>query len=123
MTTETTEVGRYNFTLRQGGTFVRDITYQTGSPAVAVDITGYTARMQLRASLTATATLIELTTENSRIVLTDPTNGIFQLTIAAVDTAALDFVTAVYDLELIAPGGAVTPLLEGVVTLSKEVTR
>ena len=120
----TSPVGRHDFTIRQGGTLALTITYKSGpSPGTPVDISGYTARMQIRATLVSTTVLLELTTENSRIVLTDPTNGVLQLQVTAADTAALDFDRAVYDLELISGAGAVTPILEGIVYLSKEVTR
>lgn len=124
-TTTTSEIGRKDYIIRQGSTWKRTITWETGATPTAVDITGYTARMQIRQTLTSTGFLVELTTENGGITLTDPTNGVFQLLITAVATAALDFTTAVYDLELIDTGdtGEVTALLEGVMTLSKEVTR
>ena len=38
--------GKYNFTCPQGTTFTRTITYKIGG--VAVNLTGYTARMQVR---------------------------------------------------------------------------
>ena len=43
-----------------------------------------------------------------------------KLSMTATATAALDFETAVYDLELVS-GAEVTRLIEGIVTLSKEV--
>lgn len=86
-----------------------------------VDLTGYTARMQIRLNKSASATIIELTTENGRIVI-DGTNGLITATLVSSDTAALDFNRGVYDLEIIT-GSTVERLLEGNVTLSKEVTR
>jgi hypothetical protein len=88
----------------------------------AVDLTGYTARMQIRASVAATNTLLELTTENGGIVL-DPTTGKVTLTATAVQTAAMTFTSGVYDLELVDATGAVTRLAEGSVAVSREVTR
>jgi len=49
-----------------------------------------------------------------------PTNCNIEVSMTASATAALDFETAVYDLELVS-GVAVTRLIEGIVTLSKEV--
>jgi hypothetical protein len=85
------------------------------------DLTNYTARMQIRSSIDSEDVIIELTTENGRISL-DADGGI-ALFIADTDTAALDFTNAVYDLELIPPGGGADRILEGRVTLSPEVTR
>lgn len=119
------EVGRYDFEIRQGGTFTRTITWTDNStPGVPIDITGYTIRSQIRQTLTDTSFLLEMSTGvDARIAITDAVNGVFTITVSATDTAALDFGTAIYDLEMVSPGGVVTPLLEGVVTLVREVTR
>jgi hypothetical protein len=45
------------------------------------------------------------------------------LTISATDTAALTAGRGVYDLELVAANGTVTRLLQGVVTISRNITR
>ena len=52
-----------------------------------VDLTGVTARMQLREKLDSSVVLLELTTENGRIVVDDATKTI-TLNITAADTAA-----------------------------------
>jgi len=49
------------------------------------------------------------------------TNYNIKLSMTATATAALDFETAVYDLELVS-GTTVTRLLEGIVTLSREIS-
>jgi hypothetical protein len=87
-----------------------------------VNLTGYTARMQIRATLDATVVIVSLTTENGGITL-GGTAGTLALLLTAVATAAFTFSTAVYDLEIISAGGVVTRLLSGNVVLSKEVTR
>jgi hypothetical protein len=87
-----------------------------------VDLTGYTARMQIRSRLEATDTILELTTENAGIVINNATKTI-TLVISAVASAALTFSEAVYSLELVSSGGKVTPFCSGKVTLKKEVTR
>jgi hypothetical protein len=86
-----------------------------------VNLTGYTARMNIRSTVDATTILHSLTTENSGIALGGAA-GTVDLLISATDTALFTFGTAVYDLELIS-GTVVTRLLSGNVTLSKEVTR
>lgn len=86
-----------------------------------VNLTGYTARMNIRSTVDATTILHSLTTENSGIALGGAA-GTVDLLISATNTALFTFGTAVYDLELIS-GTVVTRLLSGNVTLSKEVTR
>lgn len=88
----------------------------------AVDLTGYTARMQMRTAVGATDVLVDLTTENSGITL-DAATGEITLSMSATDTAALAWRQAVYDLELVAPSGFVTRLAEGSVQVTPEVTR
>lgn len=87
-----------------------------------VDLTGFTARMQIRGKLTDTTIIKELTTANSGIVINNTLKTI-TINISAVDTAALDFTTAVYSLELVSSGGEVAQLVNGSLSLVKEVTR
>ena len=87
-----------------------------------VDLDGYTARMHIRESQGAATTLLELTTENSRIAL-DNTLKTITLTILATVTDDIDWTSGVYDLELVSAGGVVTRLVEGAVSVSEEVTR
>lgn len=87
-----------------------------------VDMSGYTARMQIRAKLDSPDTILELTTENSGIIINNTTKTV-TLNISAAVTADLTFSTAVYSLEMVSSGGQVTPFVGGNLTLVKEVTR
>jgi tRNA threonylcarbamoyladenosine modification (KEOPS) complex Pcc1 subunit len=78
--------------------------------------------MQVRATLESASTLVELTTANSHIAL-GGTAGTISLTISATDTAGLTAGRGVYDLELVSGSGIVTRLLQGVATISRNVTR
>lgn len=114
--------GRLNLTILQGATFRHDLTWKTGNPPDVVNLSGYLARMQMRAKVSDAVVLIELTTANGGIVL-DPLNGGIAIYISAADTASLAFKKAFYDLEMIAPNGDVIRLVEGIVIVSPEVTR
>ena len=87
-----------------------------------VDLTGFTARMQLRNKVEDELPIVELTTENSGIVIDNVLKTI-KIIISAAATAAFTFQTAVYSLELVSSGGEVTPFVNGTITLYKEVTR
>ena len=121
--------GNYNFTdteygknaIQQGATFYFQMAFKDGA-GTPIDLSGYTARMMIRKNITDAEPQIELTTENGRMAMTGAT-GVIELTIEEADTAALDFTSGVYDLEIISGSGFVTRLLEGEVELSKEVTR
>lgn len=86
-----------------------------------VDLMGFTARMQIRAKLDDSIIIKELTTENNLIVIDNVAKTI-ALNISAADTAAFNFQTAVYSLELV-NGVVVTPFANGTLTLVREVTR
>ena len=111
--------GVYHMKLEQGSTFGLTITYKD-SNGTAINLTGYSARMQMRRTYEDSA-LIELTTDNGRITL-GGSAGTVTLTIAAGDTAALPSVEGVYDLELVS-GDIVDKLLAGTFTVAREVTR
>ena len=111
--------GVLDITVIQGATFNPIFTYSING--LPVNLTGYTARMQIRPSVDSDTILATLTTENGGILIT-PLAGQIQLLMSATRTAALSFVVGVYDLEIIT-GVSVDRLLQGQVILSKEVTR
>jgi len=114
-------VASHDLQIAQGATYSQVVNWKTGSTPTFVNTTGYTARMQLRTSYTAASASLELTTANSRISLTNA--GVITLSLTATETAALAAGRYVYDLEMVSSGGLVTRLLEGVATVSPEVTR
>lgn len=114
------KAGVLHLTIEQGATFDPVMTWKDEN-GDAINLTGYTARMQIREEVESTTTLHEATTANSEIVL-GGIAGTITFAISAVITAAFTFDTGVYDLELV-NGNDVTRLLRGDVVLSKEVTR
>lgn len=113
-----------NLTIYKGAPFYDRVVWKTGASkatAVPVDLTGYTARMHIREAVDSLEVLLELATENNRIVL-DAEGGI-ELHISDEDTATIDFTRAVYDLELMRNGRTVRRLYEGRVSVKPEVTR
>lgn len=108
--------------IEQGATFRRRLTWKTGTPALPVNLTGYTARMQIRGELTDATVLLELTTENGGITL-GGTAGTIDLYISAVATAGITWESGVYDLEMVASNSDVIRLVAGGVSVSPEVTR
>ena len=86
-----------------------------------VSLSGYTARMQIRAKIDSDAVIHTLTTENGGIVL-DNTAKTITIVMQDEVTQTFTFKSAVYDLELIS-GGEVTQLVTGGISLVREVTR
>lgn len=112
-----------DLTIYQGATFRRTFQWKTGSPATPVDLTGYTARMQIRKKVTDATPVLTLTSAAGGITFTNRSQGQFEIVISADATAALTIKTGVYDLELIAANNEVTRLIQGTVEVSPEVTR
>lgn len=84
-------------------------------------LAGITARMQIRAKVSSTEIILELTTENGMLIVDDITKEI-KINIPATTTELLDFKSAVYSMELV-EGTTVIPFLTGSVILETEVTR
>jgi hypothetical protein len=112
--------GQYDILAPQGATFSETYTYKlNGSP---VDLTSYTARMQVRRTPSTDTKTLDLTTENGAIVLGGAL-GTIAVTVSATAMAAVSSGKYRYDLEVVSSGGVVTRLLEGVFVVSPEVTR
>jgi tRNA threonylcarbamoyladenosine modification (KEOPS) complex Pcc1 subunit len=111
----------HNFLIEQGTTFTKSFIWKDSTGSV-ISLTGFTARMQIRQNVSASSALLTATTENGKIDIVDDQGKII-ISLSATDTAALNFNTAVYDLELISSASEVTRLVGGTITLSLEVTR
>lgn len=111
----------YDFEIEQGSTLIRPIVWKdsSGNP---INLSGYSAKMQVRQSVSSDDVLLELSTANGKITL-GTTNGTITLVLTATETAAIQWRSGRYDLELTSSGSVVTRLLQGVISISKEVTR
>lgn len=113
--------GLYNITCDQGATLQRSITW-SDSAKTPYNLTGYTARMQVRSNVTSNTVILSLTTENSRISLGSSDWNV-NLLVDANTTANLTAGLYVYDLEIVSGTGVVTRLIEGNFKVKAEVTR
>jgi hypothetical protein len=111
--------GRYNISVYQGTTFtLAPIWLIDGA---VVNVTGYTAKMQVREAADASSVIIELSTTNSRISVNGAA-GQFTLTLTSTETAALTAGDYVYDMNITSAGGVVTKLLQGSFVVLDSVT-
>jgi len=116
--------GKYNFKIYRGETLRRVFIYKDATET-AVDLSGYSARLQVRAKIDDTDVLLSLTTDNGGIEIV-PLEGKIILHATAAATTAMTWTEGVYDLELYYMDGLVedvTRLVEGRVSTVKEVTR
>lgn len=87
-----------------------------------VDLAGYSARFQIRLADTSTGDpLISLTSAAG--ITIDNTAKTITITISATVTAAIDWDSAVYELEMEDGAGVITRLLQGNVLVEGEVVR
>lgn len=118
--------GTYNILCEQGTTFVRVLELQAPDPLDdtvynVYDLSGHTARMQVRRTIDSSSVMITLTTENGGVEI-DGDEGKITIRMSDSDTAGLTS-SGVYDLEIIDAGGNVSRVIQGTFTLSLEVTR
>ncbi len=93
------------------------------------DLPGYSARMQFRKDYDARVPLLEATTANGKLTIDIDylPHSIVDLHLEPDDTSSIKFagdsLDTVYDLELVSPAGDVERMVQGVATISREVTR
>lgn len=125
--------GKFNFVIEQGTTLDLEIAYKDlGSNKI--DLTDYSGRMQIKDKIGGSTTHITLSSSladdgtglnfSGSSGINPPTSGTIGIFISANSSSALDFNKAVYDLEIVSGSTypIVTRLLQGTVTLDKEVT-
>ena len=113
------EPGTLNLTMWQGATWDYTLTWTIS--ATPVNLTGYTARMQVRKLHSSPTAVLSLT--NLAGITLGGSAGTIVLAATATQTAAITASTYVYDLELVSGAGVVTRLLEGTMTVDAEATR
>ncbi len=71
--------GKLNFIAEQNADFAETLAYLESDKITPIDITGATFKMEVREG-TGKTVVLELSTANGRIVITDAANGRFSLT-------------------------------------------
>lgn len=112
--------GKIDLIIEKGATYRKTFIWKQTNET-PINLTGYTARAQIRENEYAASFDLELTTENGGIVIT-PLDGKIELYISDTDTSAVSLNHGVYDLELLV-GSDVIKFLRGSVTLIEEITK
>lgn len=110
--------GKYNINAYQGATYSLSLTWELGG--TAVDLTGYSAAMQVRESVNSATAILDLSSA-SEITL-GGTAGTIAIEVPASTMGSATPGRYLYDLELDS-GSTVTRLLEGAFQILPEVTR
>jgi len=115
-------VTKVHMYIPQGTTYGHKFIYKQASDESIINLTGYTARLQIREKVTSTDSLYEATTEDGELTITGDEGEVY-LEIPAATTTAWTWTKGVYDLEVISGTGKVLRIAEGNVKVSPEVTR
>ena len=112
----------YDVLCRQGETLSRILRLRMADKVTPIDLTGYTAKLQVRRAHAHATVLLEASTTDGRIVIAGP-QGNISLTVPKEVTAALPAMTLEYDLFITSAAGVATRLLDGKFVVSASVTR
>jgi hypothetical protein len=104
----------------QGSDWYQNFVYQDSTGA-AINITNYTAEMQLRSNIADTIPALSLTI-GSGITITGST-GTIALHATNAQTAAISAGMYNYDLEITSPTGIITRLVYGQIQVCAQVSR
>ena len=113
--------GLVNFVIELGTNFKRTLIWKDREQN-PIDLTGYSAFMQIRQTVDSVDFEIELTSAGGEITFT-PEEGKIHLNIPYAETATITWKKAVFDLILESPAGERTRLIEGTVETKKAITR
>jgi hypothetical protein len=111
--------GKYSFVIEAGATFNLDFTMYSGGSKW--DLTGYSARMDIRVDIDSPTALISLDTDGNGITLGGST-GLVEIEIDATTTEDFPAGRYVYDFELEDDNGTVWRVIQGCVQVRAEVT-
>ena len=105
-----------NITIDQGSDFTATVTV-TNEAGTAVNLTDYTARGMMRKS-PSTSTYHSFT-----VTVSTPEDGEITLVMNNSTTAAITAGRYMYDVEIVSSGGTVTRVVEGIATVTPEITK
>lgn len=112
-----------NLIIDQGADWYVNFTYYTDETLLTpVNLTGYTAAMQLRSNYTDLLPALSLTSPSGGIVITGAT-GLIAIHATAIQTGAIAAGYYEYDCEITSSGGIVTRLIQGQITVRPQVTK
>jgi hypothetical protein len=112
--------GQKNFEVDQNATFNFVLEYKDDN-GNAIDLTGASAKMQVRDTKGGAKLAVTLTSPSGGIVI-DPLNGKLTIKMTPTQTNKLFYPKSSYDLMVVDSNGNKIKLLEGFMTLNRSVT-
>jgi len=102
----------------QGADFNNTIFLSDDISNQSVNISGYTVRSQMRRSYYSANATAEIT-----CAITDFANGEIAMSLTSGQTANIKAGRYLFDVETVTGGGIVNRILEGIITISPQITR
>ncbi len=113
--------GAYDILIEPGSNFQLALVWKD-SLGAPINLSGYSAKMQVRQYPASTTVQMEASTALNTITLGGAL-GTITVNVPAATTALVNIQQGVWDIELTSPSGVVTRLLQGNVFVSPEVTK
>ena len=113
--------GQKNFEVDQNATFRFQVEYTEEDEVTPIDLTGASAKMQVRDTKGGSKLAFSLTSPSGGITIDGP-NGKLTIKITPTQTNKLFYPKSSYDIMLTDSNLNKTKLLEGFMTLSRSVT-
>jgi hypothetical protein len=110
-----------NFEVDQNATFNFQIQYTEDDEVTAIDLTGASAKLQVRDTQGGSKLAFTLTSPSGGITINGPT-GTLDVKMTPTQTNKLFYPKSAYDIMVIDTNGNKIKLLEGFITLSRSVT-
>ena len=110
-----------NWEVDQNATFSFQVQYTEDDEVTAIDLTGASAKMQVRDTQGGSKLAFTLTSPSGGITIDGPT-GTLTIKITPTQTNKLFYPKSAYDIMLVDANSNKIKLLEGFMTLSRSVT-
>lgn len=112
---------KVELTIKQGATWETQLEWEIDGDLV--NLTGYSAKMQLRRDYESAMPTIELTSGEGGAITLGGSLGTISIRLTATQTSNIPAGKYVFDLELTLLNGNTERLIEGTITVTREVTR
>lgn len=110
--------------IEQGATFFMSFIWANDAEGTEpIDLTGVTARMQIRKTQQEAPLIDALSTGGSPMITLGGATGVIDIKIPATATSVLTLKSALYDLEAVMANGDVYRVIEGAVTIKPNITQ
>ena len=113
--------GQKNFEVDQNATFSFRVEYTEQDEVTPIDLTGASAKMQVRDTKGGNKLAVTLTSPSGGITIDGP-EGILNIKMTPTQTNKLFYPKSSYDVMVIDSNGNKIKLLEGFMTLNRSVT-